>query len=354
MGSRLSLGFLGFLGLLILTYQEIRTWPDGSLHTYVLDVGQGDSIFLISPSGKQILMDGGPDLSALEGIAGHMSFFDRTIDLLVLSHPDLDHIASFPEITERYRIGAILLSGIDTQQPQYQKLLTRIAEKNIPVIIADPKQDIVFEDGLTLDVVWPDHASRAQLKKVNDTSVVIRVLYKEGSMLLTGDIEEKAEDGILKTGADIRSNILKVAHHGSKTSTSTGFLLAVNPDLAVISVGGDNQFGHPHWGVMKRLEKVGIEVLRTDEMGEIHLVLGNKGNKGFKDAERLIGRVGYLLRRLRFAFDKKPLPYIPYSPSILKRNASNPSTSGPIQAFLAACGKDPVPDLREDASRTPD
>lgn len=273
MGSRLSLGFLGFLGLLILTYQEIRTWPDGSLHTYVLDVGQGDSIFLISPSGKQILMDGGPDLSALEGIAGHMSFFDRTIDLLVLSHPDLDHIASFPEITERYRIGAILLSGIDTQQPQYQKLLTRIAEKNIPVIIADPKQDIVFEDGLTLDVVWPENAFGTQPKRENDASVVIRVLYKEGSMLLTGDIEKKAEEGILKTGADIRSNILKVAHHGSKTSTSTGFLLAVDPDLAVISAGKENLFGHPHWGVMNRLRNAGIAIRRTDQEGEISFIL---------------------------------------------------------------------------------
>lgn len=205
MGSRLSFGFLGFLGLLILTYQEIRTWPDGSLHTYVLDVGQGDSIFLISPSGKQILMDGGPDFSALQGIAEHMSFFDRTIDLLVLSHSDLDHIAAFPEIMERYRIGAILLSGIDTQQPQYQKLLTLIAEKNVPVLIADSGKDIVFDDGLTLDVIWP---SGVLPKKTNDASIVIRVLYKEASMLLAGDIEEKAEAGILKTGADIRSSIL--------------------------------------------------------------------------------------------------------------------------------------------------
>ena len=268
--QRIILGLIGFLGFFGLLTKEIVKLPDGRLHAHILDVGQGDSILLVSPSGKQIVMDGGPDFSALEGIAGHMSFFDRTIDLLVLSHSDLDHIAAFPEIMERYRIGAILLSGIDTQQPQYQKLLARIAENNIPVIIADPKQDIVFDDGLTLDVVWP---SGPLPKKTNDASIVISVLYKEASMILTGDIEEKAEEGILKTGADIRSDILKVAHHGSKTSTSTGFLLAVAPDLAVISAGKDNPFGHPHWGVLNRLRDAGITIRRTDQEGEISLIL---------------------------------------------------------------------------------
>lgn len=268
--QRITLGLFGLLGLLGLLTQEVLKLPDGRLHVHVLDVGQGDSIFLISPSGKQILVDGGPDFSALQGIARHMSFFDRSIDLLILSHPDLDHIAAFPEILERYGVGAVLMTGIDTPQPQYQKFLTMIKTKGIPMIIADPRKDIVFEDGLVLDVIWPpgNHP-----KKTNNASVVIRVLYKEASMLLTGDIENGAEEGILKTGADIRSTMLKVAHHGSKTSTSTGFLLAVDPELAVISAGKNNPFGHPHWGVLRRLKDSGIEVRRTDQEGEISLII---------------------------------------------------------------------------------
>jgi competence protein ComEC len=264
---------LGFLGLIGLLAQEYFMLPDGRLHAHILDVGQGDSTLLISPSGKQILVDGGPDLSALQGIGRHLSFFDRTIDLLVLTHPDLDHIAALPEIIERYHINAILLSGIETPQPQYQRLLASVIEKQIPVIIADPQKDIVFEDGLTLDIVWPDHAFGTQPKKANDTSVVVRALYKDGSILLTGDIEAKAEEGILKSGVDIRSRILKAAHHGSKTSSSTGFLLAVDPEVAVISLGKDNQFGHPHWGVLERLKNEGIAIRRTDQEGEIGMIL---------------------------------------------------------------------------------
>ncbi|OGJ64460.1 hypothetical protein A3C37_05265 [Candidatus Peribacteria bacterium RIFCSPHIGHO2_02_FULL_53_20] len=272
--NRRILGLIGLLGFFSLFAQEIHTLPDGHLHTYILDVGQGDSILLVSPSGKQILVDGGPDLSALQGIGNHMSFFDRTIELLILTHPDLDHIAALPEIVERYKVGAILLSGIDTPQPQYQRLLARIAKQKIPVIIADPGKDIVFEDGLILDVVWPPRNTFGiQPKKVNDTSVVLRAIYGSSSILLTGDIEEPAERAILKTGADLQSTILKIAHHGSRTSTSTGFLLAVHPEAAVISVGKDNMFGHPHWAVMERLKRQRMRIQRTDQEGEISLVL---------------------------------------------------------------------------------
>lgn len=272
--SNRILCILGLFGLLGLVTQEISRLPDGRLHAYILDVGQGDSILLVSPSGKQILVDGGPDLSSLEGIGNHISFFDRTIDLLVLTHPDLDHIVAFPEILERYRINTMLITGIDTPQPQYQRLLALIAEKHIPVIIADPAKDVVLEDGVIFDVVWPPRETfGTQPKSTNDTSIVLRVMYKSASILLTGDIEGKVEAAILKSGADLRSTVLKVAHHGSKTSTSTGFLLAVSPDLAVISAGKENQFGHPHWGVMQRLKNAGIVTRRTDQEGEISLIL---------------------------------------------------------------------------------
>lgn len=285
-------GLISLIGFLSLLLQEIHKLPDGRLHAYFLDVGQGDSILLVSPSGKQILVDGGPDLSALEGIGRHMSFFDRTIELLVLTHSDLDHISSLPEIIERYRIGAILLSGIETPQPQYQRFLSYVAERKIPVIIADPRKDIDVGDGLTLDVLWPPHETfGVHPKKINDTSVVFRAMYGSNSILLTGDIEESAERVILRSGANLRSNILKVAHHGSKTSSSTGFLLAVDPEVAVISAGRKNMFRHPHWEVVQRLKNEEIVIRRTDEEGEIRLVVGKKGFKGMK-------RVFVMLRTL--------------------------------------------------------
>ena len=263
-------GLFGFLGLL---FQESSKLPDGLLHAHILDVGQGDSIMLVSPSGKQVVVDGGPDLSALEGIGRTMSFFDRSIELLVLTHPDLDHITALPAMIERYQIHAILLSGIDTLQPQYRRLLTAVANKKIPVIIADSAMDIDLGDGVVLDVVWPQKIFGTVPKKTNDTSVVLRAIFESGSILLTGDIEELAENAILKTGIDIRSTVLKVAHHGSKTSTSTGFLLATKPDLAVISLGKDNHHGHPHPSVIDRLSARNIPVRRTDQEGDISLVL---------------------------------------------------------------------------------
>ena len=274
MQSRHILWLLSLLGFLVLLFQECTKLPDNKAHAHILNVGQGDSILLVSPSGKQVVIDGGPDLSALEGIGRFMSFFDRNIELLVLTHPDLDHITALPAMIERYRIHVILLSGILTAQPQYRRLLSEASGRKIPVIIADPAMDIDLGDGLVLDILWPPKGTFGTVpEKTNDTSIVLRAISASGSILLTGDIEEAAEHAILKTGADIHSTILKLAHHGSRTSTSTGFLLAVQPDLAVVSAGRDNHYGHPHPSIVERLRHRNISVRRTDLEGDISLVL---------------------------------------------------------------------------------
>ena len=267
MESKLTLAVLliaiGSMASLLL--REVALLPDGHLHTHILDIGQGDSILLVSPSGSQIIVDGGPDLSALERIAEYMPFFDRTIELLVLTHTDLDHIAAFPEILRRYHIERILMTGIETDQARYESALQEIFTQKTPVILADPAKDIRFSDGLTLDVVWPPSSVfGSRPKKTNNTSIVLRALFGTGSVLLTGDIERDAEMAILATGADIRSDVLKVPHHGSKTSSSTGFLLAVRPLRAVISLGRDNSYGHPHASVLDRFAFFHIPVRRTD------------------------------------------------------------------------------------------
>jgi competence protein ComEC len=268
------------LCLLILSFagwREFRVRPDGLVHIDVLDVGQGDSIFITGPQGQQVLIDGGPDLSALTGIAEQMSFFDRTIDLLVLTHPDLDHVSAMPEILRRYHVKTVLFTGIAHENAPYRAMLALLKETQTPVLIADPAQDIDLGGGLLLDILWPPPIyAGVDRDDANNTSIIIRVIFGEDSMLLTGDMEEPEEEEVLASGEDIRSDILKVGHHGSKTSSSTGFLLAVDPDLAVITAGRDNRFGHPHRVTLDRLQHFDISVRVTAWEGAIELVMDGK------------------------------------------------------------------------------
>jgi competence protein ComEC len=254
--------------------------PDGQTHVAVLDVGQGDSIFITGPRGQQILIDGGPDLSALTEIGRRMSFFDRSIDVLVLTHPDLDHVASFPAVLDRYRIGAVVMTGVDSATAPYREMLRILKEKQIPVMIADPQQDIDLGDGLLLDILWPPPVYAGVARDdANNTSVITRLTYGEDSILFTGDMEKEEEDEILASGEDLHADILKVEHHGSKTSTSTGFLLAVSPDLAVISAGRDNPFGHPHTQILDRLAHFGVPVRATAWEGTVEFVFDGLEDK---------------------------------------------------------------------------
>lgn len=258
-----------------IAWREWRVRPAGDVAVHVLDVGQGDALFITGPSGQQVLIDGGPNLDVLAGIGKRMSLFDRTIDLLVLSHPDQDHVFGLPEVLRRYRVGAVLLTGVVHGQPRYEEMLGIIEHERIPVIIADPARDIDLGDGLLLDVLWPPptYLGREASGATNDTSIVFKLVYGEDSMLFTGDMELREEEDVLASGADIAADILKVAHHGSRTSTSTGFLLAADPDLALISVGRDNSFGHPHPHVLDRLRHFHIPIRTTAEEGTISIEL---------------------------------------------------------------------------------
>jgi competence protein ComEC len=259
------------LGLVIISFlciREIALLPDGKLHVYVLNVGQGDSILMVTPSGKQILVDGGPNLSALTHLDRYMPFFDRTIEMIVLTHPDSDHITALPEVLKRYDVDRVLMTGAQHSSGAYDKLRSMIRDRSIPVLHPNPSKDIVMGDGVVLDVVWP---SNSYSGSSNNQSIVLRALYKDHAMLLTGDIEEKAEKMILATGADIRSDIIKIPHHGSRTSSSTGFLLAVDPDLGLISAGRDNRYGHPHAEVSDRYKHFGIPTKTTADEEVISL-----------------------------------------------------------------------------------
>ncbi len=256
-----------------LLFHEWERLPDGKLHVAVLDIGQGDGLLITTPGNQRIVIDGGPDLSLLERLGEELPFFGKTIHLLILSHSDADHVTAFPEILRRYNVQKVLLTGIARDTAIYSAFLDAVSETDAEVLLAEADGDIDLGEGVTLDILWPlQNMFGDEVKETNNTSIVAKLSWKDHEILLTGDIEEKVEEALLKEGIDLRSDILKVAHHGSRTSSSTGFLLAVAPELAVISVGSENTYGHPHPSVLGRFQALGIPVRRTDKEGTVEVV----------------------------------------------------------------------------------
>lgn len=255
----------------LLTWRELSLLGNSTLQVHFLDVDQGDATLIVTPSGKQVLIDGGPNLKVLEHLGEYMPFFDRTIELLVLTHPDADHITALPDVLRRYSVAAFLLAGTEKYTARYQDVLHEIETQNIPVIWADPSKHVEFDDGVLLEIVWPDVHQIALIENANDASITFRLRYLDHTILLPGDIEVFGEAEILASGRDIAADVLKMPHHGSRTSSSTGFLLAVNPKLAIASAGRNNRFGHPHADVLDRYEKLNISVRKTAEEGTISL-----------------------------------------------------------------------------------
>ncbi len=256
-----------------LLFHEWERLPDGNLRVAFLDIGQGDALLMTTPGNQRILIDGGPDFSLLEHLGEELPFFEKTIDLLILSHSDADHVAAFPEILRRYNVRKVLFTGIARDTAIYSAFLDAVRESGVDIILAEAGNDLDLGAGMMLDILWPLQSMFGEEpKETNNTSIVAKIVWKDHEVLLTGDIEKEVEEALLKAGMDLRSDILKVAHHGSRTSSSSGFLLAVAPGLAVISVGRENTYGHPHPSVLGRFEALRIPVRRTDREGTVEVV----------------------------------------------------------------------------------
>jgi len=240
----------------------------GLLTVDFFDVGQGDGIFFQTPSGNQVLIDGGPDSAILSKLGETLPFWDRSIDVLILTHPHADHIDGLLEVLKRYDIGMVLESGVNHSIPEYNEWHQLLQSKNIPVHIARFGEIIDFGDGVHFDVYSPQESFfGSSPKNIHDAMVVGRLVYASSSILMMGDAEKSLEYQLLwkKSGFLIfKSDILKAGHHGSKTSSSEEFLRAVSPQFAVISAGRKNRYGHPHQEVIDRLNSFGIKVFRTD------------------------------------------------------------------------------------------
>lgn len=254
----------------VLVWVAVFSLPDGRLHVRYLDVGQGDAALITLPDGQQILIDGGPSPTTLLSELGRaMPFWDHKIELVILSHPDEDHLMGLVALLERYEVGQVIDSSAESEADLYLQWRHLIKENQIPGVPAHRGMFVDLGDGAHIDVLHP-HPSILMQDAItsNDASTVLRLALGEVSFLFTGDLEAYGESILLESGQNLESTVLKVSHHGAKEGTTELFLQAVDPRLAVISVGS-NRFGHPAKETLDRLD--GVPVLRTDRTGTLDI-----------------------------------------------------------------------------------
>lgn len=243
----------------------------GKFRFIACDVGQGDGMLLITPGGSQILIDGGPGSRILDCLSENMPFWDRKIEVALNTHAQQDHLAGIIEAAERYEIGTLITTNIGSSAKFYQRWQKEIADKKIKVYVAK-KGDRITLPGVSLEVLWPPADKLAQWQKqppkdLNVTAFVLRLDVGSKCAYLTSD----EPFGVLEAVLDRPCDILKVAHHGSKTGTSEKLLEQIKPKIAIIQVGRNNSYGHPTPEVLAMLEKFGVKVLRNDLNGEIEV-----------------------------------------------------------------------------------
>jgi competence protein ComEC len=265
--------------VILLTVSDV--FPSKVVKVWVFDVGQGDAIFIDAPH-KQILIDGGGDKRVLERLAAVMPWWDRSIDIVVNTHPHADHLAGLVPVLERYKVAQVLDADEGYTTPEFAELLSLAGGRRTVISSGDV---IDFGGGATLTVLWPPEPyGGALLDDPNDGSIVALFEYGDTTMLLTGDAGIAEESAMLESAYCCRNtaqpcsehclsdiDILKVGHHGSDTSSSQAFIDRIKPEIAIISVGVDNDYGHPSTFVIDRLTRAGAQVFRTDLDGTIRL-----------------------------------------------------------------------------------
>jgi len=243
------------------------------LEVHILDVGQADSILIQLPNNETILIDGG-NRSDSQLITEYLEKLNiKTINYLIATHPHEDHIGGLPVIIKNFEIGKIYMPKVAANTKIYETLLEEIKGKGLKVTAGKGGENIISTEDLKFNIIGPNSD---KYDETNEYSIVTRLAFRETSFLFTGDAEKKSEEEIIERGYSISSNLLKIGHHGGRTSTSIDFLKMVKPKYAVISVEDGNDYGHPHKEVLDRLDEEGITVLRTDKLGTIRIISDGK------------------------------------------------------------------------------
>lgn len=277
-------GYWYFLGALALAcfavwsavfYTEAHR---GRVFLHFLDVGQGDAIFIEAPNGNQVLVDGGPDSTVIARLGEVMPFWDRSIDLVVLTHPHADHLDGLVEVLKRYDVDLVMATGVNHTIPEYEEWHSLLRKKSVEVVTARAGQKVRLAENTHLNILAPLEDWKGKSPRdIHDAMVISKLIYASTAALLVGDAERPLERQLIASGTDINVDILKVGHHGSKTSTSAEFLRATSPGVAVISAGRRNRYGHPAQEVLDRLTSYGVAVYRTDTAGIIAFVSDGGG-----------------------------------------------------------------------------
>ncbi len=262
------------LGILFI----VESQKVGKLRLIFCDIGQGDGMLIVTPKGKQVVVDSGPGAKIVDCLGANMPFWDRTIEMMILTHAQQDHMEGQIEVFNRYKVERVIWSGVENTTAlfnQWQKLL--VAEKS--EVHLGRSGDKLKLDKIVFDVLWPTTVMSnvwkiAPPSDINDSSAVVRLGYNPDTgsgeaicAYLTGDLPKEILEGLINKPCQI----LKISHHGSKTGTNQEILDKVNPQIAIIQVGSKNRFGHPHKEVLDILTLKGIKILRNDTSGTIEI-----------------------------------------------------------------------------------
>ena len=259
--------------LSLLIYFLLHITKSKDLKVSFLNIGQGDSIFIQTPSGIQMLVDAGPDKKVLSELSKVMPFYDRSIDIVLATHPDKDHIGGIPSVLQRYTVDMLIESGSVSENGTYdelQNVANALEQKNgLKRIRAYVGQSIDTNDNVSIDILYPDQDVKGL--PTNDASIIVLIKYRTKTFLLTGDAAFETEYRLLHNPKLGKVTVLKVGHHGSQYSTGSIFMDRISPEYAVISVG-KNTYGHPTKTVLDILDAFHAKTLRTDEKGLIQFV----------------------------------------------------------------------------------
>lgn len=259
---------LGLFVLNIFIWSVVFREENRKLTVAFLDIGQGDAIFIEAPNGNQVLIDGGPNKSILRQLSKVMPFYDRSIDIVIATHSDKDHIGGLPDVLQRYSVDLIIDSGNEGESVVYKELIRLTESTDIKNIKARRGMVVELGDGVYLKILFPDRD--VPEVESNTASIVAQLVYGDIEFMLTGDSPKMIEEYlVMLDGEKLKSDVLKAGHHGSKTSSSESFVGYVLPTYSVISAGKNNKYGHPHKEALDILNQFGSTILSTQDKGLI-------------------------------------------------------------------------------------